>query len=52
MTGFETTWVLAFLSVVPVLYFVYRKIIQKKKKDAIKFSNIGFIKSALGDKRK
>ncbi len=27
-------------------------VIQKKKKDAIKFSNIGFIKSALGDKKR
>ncbi len=52
MTGFETSWVLAFLAFLPVFFFVYKKIIEKKKKDAIKFSNIGFIKSALGNKKK
>ena len=52
MTGFSTSWVLIFLIFIPILYYFYKKIIQKKKKDAIKFSNIGFIKSALGDKKK
>lgn len=52
MAGFSSPWVLIFLAFVPVLYYLYKKIIQKKKKDAIKFSNIGFIKSALGDKKK
>jgi len=52
MAGFSTPWVLIFLVFIPVLYYLYRRVIQKKKKDAIKFSNIGFIKSALGDKKK
>jgi len=52
MAGFSTSWVLIFLVFIPILYYFYKKIIQKKKKDAIKFSNIGFIKSALGDKKK
>ena len=52
MAGFEDSWILVFLLLVPLLFFVYKKIIEKKKKDAIKFSNIGFIKSALGDKKK
>ncbi|RLI85260.1 MAG: aerotolerance regulator BatA, partial [Candidatus Altiarchaeales archaeon] len=34
------------------LYYFYKKVVQKKKKHAIKFSNIEFIKSALGDKKK
>ncbi len=52
MAGFEDPWVLVFLLAVPLLFYFYKKIIEKKKKDAIKFSNIGFIKSALGDKKK
>jgi len=52
MVGFSSSWVLIFLVFIPLLYYFYKKIIQKKKKDAIKFSNIGFIKSALGDKKK
>jgi Ca-activated chloride channel homolog len=52
MAGFESPWVLIFLISIPVLYYIYKKIIDKKKKDAIRFSNIGFIKSALGDKKK
>jgi len=52
MAGFSSSWVLIFLAFVPILYYFYKKVIQKKKKDAIKFSNIGFIKSALGNKKK
>jgi len=52
MSGFDSPWMLVFLISIPVLFYVYKKIIEKKKKDAITFSNIGFIKSALGDKKK
>ncbi len=52
MAGFSSPWVLLFLIFIPILYHLYRKVIQKKKKEAIKFSNIGFIRSALGDKKK
>lgn len=52
MAGFEDPWILVFLLMIPSLFYLYKKIIEKKKKDAIKFSNIGFIKSALGDKKK
>ena len=52
MAGFSSPWILIFLAIVPMAYYFYKKIIQKNKKDAIKFSNIGFIKSALGDKKK
>lgn len=52
MAGFETPWILAFLLIIPILYVLYKKILEKKKKDAIKFSNIAFIKSALGDKKR
>ncbi|MBU0757772.1 MAG: VWA domain-containing protein [Nanoarchaeota archaeon] len=52
MVGFESPWTLVFLIIIPILFVFYKKVIQKKKKDAIKFSNLGFIKSALGDKKK
>ncbi len=52
MAGFSSPWVLLFLIFIPILYYLYRKVIQKKKREAIKFSNIGFIRSALGDKKK
>ncbi|MBW2974355.1 VWA domain-containing protein [Candidatus Woesearchaeota archaeon] len=52
MAGFQDPWVLVFLVSVPLLFYLYKKIIEKKKKDAIRFSNIGFIKSALGNKKK
>lgn len=52
MVGFSSSGILLFLLIIPILYILYRKIIQKKKKDAIKFSNISFIKSALGNKKK
>jgi len=38
-------WLLA-LAVIPVLYYLYVKAVQKKKKAALKFSNIGIIKDA------
>jgi len=52
MTGFGSPWVLVLLVTIPIFYYVYRNIIEKKKNEAIKFSNLGFIKSALGDKKK
>jgi len=52
MAGFESSWVLVFLLCVPAAYYFYNKVTLKKRRDAIKFSNIGFIKSALGDRRK
>jgi len=52
MPGFSSPWVLLFLVFIPVIYYLYRRVIQKKKKYAIKFSNIEFIRSALGDKKK
>jgi Ca-activated chloride channel family protein len=52
MAGFETPLILLFLILIPILFYVYKKIIDKKKKDAITFSNLSFVKSALGDKKK
>ena len=52
MPGFSSPWVLLFLVFIPVIYYLYRKVIQRKKKYAIRFSNIEFIRSALGDKKK
>ncbi len=52
MAGFSSSKILFFLIIIPIIYYFYKTIIKKKKKDAIKFSNIGFIKSALGNKKK
>ena len=52
MVGFESPVVLIFLIFVPIILYLYWIILKKKKQDAIKFSNLGFIKSALGNKKK
>jgi len=52
MAGFDSQTVLIALLVIPGLYFLYYKIISKKRKEAIKFSNLEFIKSAIGNKGK
>ncbi|MGD1838149.1 MAG: VWA domain-containing protein, partial [Nitrososphaeraceae archaeon] len=52
MAGFDSEIVLISLLVIPGLYFLYNKIISKKRKEALKFSNLEFIKSAIGDKKK
>ncbi|HNX17505.1 MAG TPA: VWA domain-containing protein [Methanoregula sp.] len=52
MTGFyEPVW-LAALLVLPVLAGIYWYIFRKKKQEAIVFSRLAFIKSALGDAKK
>jgi len=52
MAGFSNSWILVFLVLVPVGFYFYREITKKKKKQAMSFSHLGFIKSALGDKKK
>jgi len=52
MVGFSSSWILIFLLVIPVGYYFYLQIKKKKKSQAIKFSNLSFIKSALGNKKK
>jgi len=52
MAGFDNSFILFFLLVIPVLFYLYNKILTKKKKAAIKFSNLSYIKSAMGDKKK
>jgi len=52
MPGFyEPAW-LPVLLVIPILAGVYYFVIRKKKNEAIAFSQIAFVKSALGDKPK
>ncbi len=52
MAGFEDSIRLILLLVVPIIYYTYIKIKEKKKREAMKFSHLSFIKSALGDKKK
>jgi hypothetical protein len=40
MTGFGSPWILVFLVTIPLFFYIYRNIIEKKKNEAIKFSNI------------
>jgi len=52
MPGFyEPLWLSALL-VIPVLAGIYYYVIRKKKQEAIAFSRIAFVKSALGDAQK
>ncbi len=52
MPGFDDPSILIGLISVPILFLIYKQIVAKKRNEAIKFSHIGFIKSALGDKKK
>lgn len=52
MAGFSRPLILIFLILVPILIVYYFHVLNKKKKHAIRFSNLSFIKSALGDKKK
>jgi Ca-activated chloride channel family protein len=52
MAGFEDPIILVFLISLPILYLLYKNITKKKRNEAMKFSHIGFIKSALGNKKK
>lgn len=52
MAGFSNPLVLVLLLLVPAGYFFYRKILDKKQKQSLQFSNIGFVKSAMGDTKK
>lgn len=52
MAGFNDPLILVFLVVLPVLYVIYWQIMNRRKKEAMKFSHLGFIKTALGNKKK
>lgn len=52
MAGFDNQFILIFLLLIPGLFYLYNKILTKKKKAAIQFSNLSYIKSAIGDKKK
>jgi Ca-activated chloride channel family protein len=52
MTGFDSPYILTFLLLIPLIYYLHKKARIQKKNEAIKFSNLAFIKSALGDTKK
>ncbi len=52
MAGFENPAMLALLAAVPILYYAYKRISARKKNEAMTFSSIAFVKSALGDRKK
>ena len=51
MAGFENELVLVFLLVIPGLFYLYHKVLVKKKKAAIQFSNLSYLKSVIGNKK-
>jgi len=52
MTGFDSPYILLFLLTLPILFYAYIKILAHKKKEAVRFSSLSFIKSAMGDRKK
>ena len=52
MPGFNDPLLLLGLLFIPLIYLGYKTIMKRKKREAMKFSHIGFIKSALGNKKK
>ncbi len=52
MAGFNNEIVLFFLLLVPGLFLLYRTVLSKRKKAAIKFSNVSYVKSVIGGKTK
>ena len=52
MAGFENELILLSLLAVPAIFYLYNKVLTKKKKAAIQFSNLSYIKSAMGDKKR
>ena len=52
MAGFEDPIILLFLISIPIIFIGYNYVLKKKRKEAMKFSHIGFIKTALGDSKK
>ena len=44
--------ILLFLLAVPVMFYLYSRVLTKKKKAAIQFSNLSYIKSAMGEKKR
>ena len=51
MAGFDNQLVLVFLLAIPGLVYLYHKVLVKKKKAAIQFSNLSYLKSTIGDKK-
>ncbi|MFA5246478.1 MAG: VWA domain-containing protein [Candidatus Micrarchaeia archaeon] len=52
MAGFDDPEVLLLLVAIPILLYAYKAMIERRKKEAVKFGNLALIKSALGDKKK
>jgi len=52
MAGFDDPLFLIALIIIPILYVIYKNITAKRKKAAMKFSHLAFIKTAMGDKKK
>ncbi len=52
MAGFESAYILVFLACVPALYVMYRRVLAHKKRAAMQFSSLSYLKSAIGTPRR
>lgn len=52
MAGFESSYLLVFLACIPALYVLYRRVLAHKKRAAMQFSSMSYLKSAIGTPRR
>lgn len=52
MAGFGSETALLALLAIPALYALYARILSRRKRDAIRFGSLAFVKSAMGDRRR
>lgn len=52
MAGFESAYLLVLLACIPALYVLYRRVLSRKKRAAMQFSSLSYVKSAIGSKKR
>ena len=52
MAGFESVYILGFLACIPALYILYHRVLRYKKRAAMQFSSLSYLKSAIGTPRR
>ncbi len=52
MAGFESPEILLGLLALPPAYALYRRVLSRKKSEAVRFSSLAFVRTAMGDARK
>jgi Ca-activated chloride channel family protein len=49
MAGFDSPYIPLLLLIIPIVYYLHNKARARKKKEAIRFGHLAFVKSALND---